>query len=80
MGEDLKPHELLAIDEVCAFFGGADHPLDPSTLYRGIAAGRYPRPIKVAAVAVRWLLPELIAARQAMIEARDKSSGGKASV
>jgi predicted DNA-binding transcriptional regulator AlpA len=37
---------LLTITEACAYFGGS-RPLDPSTYYRGIRAGRYPAPIKI---------------------------------
>jgi predicted DNA-binding transcriptional regulator AlpA len=56
--------------EVCAVFGG-NRPLNQSTLYRGIAAGRYPRPITVGAKTVRWLRGECEETKAAMIGARD---------
>jgi predicted DNA-binding transcriptional regulator AlpA len=40
------PDELLDRLAVCALFGGT-RPINPSTLYRGIRQGRYPRPIRV---------------------------------
>jgi predicted DNA-binding transcriptional regulator AlpA len=62
----LRETELLNIEAVCAFFGG----LDPSTIYRGAAAGRYPRPIKVGANTSRWLRSECEAALAAMMARR----------
>jgi predicted DNA-binding transcriptional regulator AlpA len=61
-----QSNELLDLKAVCAFFGG----LDPSTIYRGITAKRYPAPIKVGANASRWLRSECEAALQAMIAGR----------
>jgi predicted DNA-binding transcriptional regulator AlpA len=40
--------ELLSIDEVCSLLGGKQQPLHRATVYRGVAAGRVPRPIKVS--------------------------------
>ena len=37
---------LLDRVEVCRFFGGS-RPLNPATLYRGIRAGHFPKPVKV---------------------------------
>ena len=37
---------LLDKAEVCRLFGG-NKPLNPSTLYRGIKLGRYPKPVKI---------------------------------
>jgi predicted DNA-binding transcriptional regulator AlpA len=62
--------DLLDITEVCAFFGGSK-PLHLSTIYRGIGAGRYPRPVPVGAKTVRWLRSECEATLRAMIDARD---------
>jgi predicted DNA-binding transcriptional regulator AlpA len=64
------PPDLMDVAAVCAFFGGT-RPLDQSTLYRGIAANRYPRPIYVGAKTVRWLRSECEATLKAMIAARD---------
>jgi predicted DNA-binding transcriptional regulator AlpA len=52
----------------CAFFGG----IDISTLYRGMALKRYPRPVLVSAHVARWLAEECESALAAMIAARDK--------
>lgn len=61
--------ELLTMREVCALFGGS-RPIDPSTLYRGIKAGRYPAPIKVGPGSSRWLRAECEAALAAMVAGR----------
>jgi len=58
--------DLLTCKQVCAFFGG----IDASTLYRGIATGRYPAPIKVGANTSRWFSSEVEAALAAMIARR----------
>jgi predicted DNA-binding transcriptional regulator AlpA len=60
---------LLDRGEVCRLFGGT-RPLNASTLYRGIRAGRYPRPIKVGPGTSRWLLAECEAVLRKMTEAR----------
>jgi predicted DNA-binding transcriptional regulator AlpA len=57
---------LLDITEVCTFFGG----LDPSTIYRGIGVGRYPRPVRVGANTSRWLRSECEQALAGMIAGR----------
>jgi predicted DNA-binding transcriptional regulator AlpA len=62
-----KP-ELLNVMEVRAFFGGTKL-IDTSTLYRGMHAGRYPRPVRVGGM--RWIRSECEAALAAMIAARD---------
>jgi predicted DNA-binding transcriptional regulator AlpA len=61
--------DLLDRDGVCRFFGG-DKPIDPSTLYRNIKAGRYPRPVKVGPGSSRWLRSECETALQSMVEGR----------
>jgi len=58
--------ELLPKSAVCRLFGN----INPSTLYRGIRAGRYPKPIRVGPNSSRWLLAECQAALRAMVEAR----------
>jgi predicted DNA-binding transcriptional regulator AlpA len=57
---------LLTRREACEFFGG----IDASTLYRGIKADRYPKPVKVGPGSSRWLRSECEASLQAMVEAR----------
>jgi predicted DNA-binding transcriptional regulator AlpA len=61
--------ELLTLRDVCALFGGS-RPIDPSTLYRGIRAGRYPAPIKVGPGSSRWLRAEVEGAIAAMVARR----------
>jgi hypothetical protein len=38
--------DLMSMKSVLRFFGG-DKPIHPATLYRGIAAGRYPAGIPI---------------------------------
>jgi predicted DNA-binding transcriptional regulator AlpA len=64
-------NDLLDRDGVCRFFGGSK-PIDPSTLYRNIKAGRYPRPVKVGPGSSRWLRHEVEAALAAMVEGRGR--------
>jgi predicted DNA-binding transcriptional regulator AlpA len=64
------PPDLMDVKAVCDFFGGSK-PLDQSTLYRGIAADRYPRPVRVGSKTVRWLRRECEATLKDMIAARD---------
>jgi predicted DNA-binding transcriptional regulator AlpA len=66
--------DLLTLGATCAFFGG-DRPLNPSTLYRGIKAKRYPPPVRVGPNSSRWLRSECHAARLKLIEARDRDAG-----
>lgn len=68
-GEAVTSRDLLDLRAACAFFGGT-RPLHSATLYRGIAAKRYPAPIKVGPNTSRWLLSECEAAKAAMIAAR----------
>jgi predicted DNA-binding transcriptional regulator AlpA len=60
------PMELLPKSEVCRLFGN----INPSTLYRGIRLGRYPKPIRVGPNSSRWLLAEVQAVLRSMVEAR----------
>jgi predicted DNA-binding transcriptional regulator AlpA len=66
-------NEMMTLAATCAFFGG-DRPIHYSTLYRGIAAGRYPKPIHIGPNSVRWLRSECVEAKRKMMEARDTSS------
>jgi predicted DNA-binding transcriptional regulator AlpA len=58
--------ELLPKSAVCRLFGN----INPSTLYRGIRVGRYPKPVRVGPNSSRWLLAECQAALRAMVEER----------
>ncbi len=62
---------FYAIDFVCAFFGGSK-PLHPATIYRGIAHGRYPRPVRPSPNVNRWVGRELKAARTEILGAPRK--------
>jgi predicted DNA-binding transcriptional regulator AlpA len=61
--------DLIDKREVCRLFGGSK-PIDASTLYRGIAAKRYPKPVKVGPGSSRWLRSEVDACLRQMTEAR----------
>jgi predicted DNA-binding transcriptional regulator AlpA len=71
--EQVSPHELTLMDavETCRFFGGANSPLNPATLYRGIKAGKYPKPVKVGPGTSRWVRGECEQTLRAIIAARD---------
>jgi predicted DNA-binding transcriptional regulator AlpA len=62
------PSDLLDKKAVCFLFGG-NRPLNPSTLYRGIHHGTYPKPIKVGGSS-RWLRSECETCLQQMIGGR----------
>jgi hypothetical protein len=47
---------MMDVAETCRFFGGTNGPLHPTTLYKGIKAGRYPKPIKLGPMTSRWVL------------------------
>jgi hypothetical protein len=60
----------LTIAQACAFFGG-DRPIDPSTYYRGVKAGRYPKPFPVSANVVRVMRSWCERARAALAAQSD---------
>jgi predicted DNA-binding transcriptional regulator AlpA len=61
--------ELLDCESVCRLLGGS-RPINPATLYRGIRAGRYPKPLKVGPGSSRWLRSECEAVLRTLTEAR----------
>ena len=65
------PFEVMNCSDTCRYFGGDDSPIDPSTLYRGIKAGIYPRPIKIGPKSSRWIESECKTARDRIIAERD---------
>jgi predicted DNA-binding transcriptional regulator AlpA len=67
MEASMQDH-LLDRGEVCRYFGGT-RPINPSTLYRGIRQGTYPKQIKIGGSS-RWLLTECRDALAAMVEDR----------
>jgi predicted DNA-binding transcriptional regulator AlpA len=60
--------ELLDIKAVCRLIGGS-RPLNPCSIYRYIAKGIWPKPIKVMGNS-RWIKSECDAALASMMEAR----------
>jgi predicted DNA-binding transcriptional regulator AlpA len=62
--------ELLDVDDVCRLLGGS-RPINRATLYRGMADGRFPRPLRIGRQSNRWIKAEIIAALEAAIAARD---------
>jgi predicted DNA-binding transcriptional regulator AlpA len=66
----MQDDELLDLYEACRFLGGSK-PINPATLYRGVKAKRYSRPIKIGPVLVRWRRSELQADIDRMIAERD---------
>lgn len=62
--------DLLDIYEACKFIGGSK-PINPATLWRGIKAGRFSKPIKIGGQAVRWRRIDLEADITRMVAERD---------
>lgn len=67
--------KMLTIREACRFFGGDDKPLDPTTFYRGIREGRFPKPVKLTPRFSRWRLSECEAYRNRLPVAAIKTKG-----
>jgi predicted DNA-binding transcriptional regulator AlpA len=57
---------LMCREDVCRFFGN----IHPSTLWRGIRAGRYPAPIHIGPQLRRWSRVACEDALRQMVEAR----------
>jgi predicted DNA-binding transcriptional regulator AlpA len=58
--------DLLDKRQTCRFFGN----IHPSTLWRGIKAGRYPAPIHIGPQVRRWSRVACEDALQAMVNGR----------
>ena len=52
--------ELVDAKEACRILGGS-RPINHATLYRGIADGRFPPPVKLGGGTSRWVKAELLA-------------------
>lgn len=52
--------ELVDETTACRIIGGEGTPIHRSTLWRGINAGRFPKPLKVGPGTNRWKVSELI--------------------
>jgi predicted DNA-binding transcriptional regulator AlpA len=70
MSDDL---DLLDRPAVCRLFGGT-RPIDPATLYRGIASGKFPAPVKIGPGMSRWLRSECEATLKRLIAERDAAA------
>lgn len=46
--------EMLSLPEVCRFFGGAENPLDKSTIYRWVRTGKLAKPLKLGDPGGGW--------------------------
>jgi predicted DNA-binding transcriptional regulator AlpA len=66
--------ELLDVTGVCAFLGGEEKPLNPSTVYRNVAAGLLPPPIQIGLHISRWRRRELRSVLAWRTAARDGRS------
>jgi predicted DNA-binding transcriptional regulator AlpA len=62
------PQALLDRRAVCALLGGT-RPINPSTLYRGIREGRFPKQIRVGGSS-RWLRNEIEAVLRGLMDGR----------
>ena len=65
--------ELLDVYAACQFIGGT-RPLNPSTLWRGVKAGRFSKPIKIGVQSVRWRRGDLLADIERMNADRDSDA------
>lgn len=61
--------ELVDAKEACRILGGS-RPINPATLYRGIADGRFPPPVKMGGGTSRWVKAELWATIRQRMAAR----------
>jgi predicted DNA-binding transcriptional regulator AlpA len=61
-------HDLLDRRAVCRLLGGS-RPINAATLYRNIAKGRFPKPIKVAGSS-RWVRAEIEQALTSFVAGR----------
>jgi predicted DNA-binding transcriptional regulator AlpA len=55
----------------CRIIGGENTPIHRSTLWRGINAGRYPKPLKVGPGTNRWRISELVSVLEKAAAERD---------
>lgn len=69
----MSESELIDVNAACRHIGGKDTPIAPSTLYRGIASGYYPKGIRVSRGKVRWRRSELDAALEKLASARSSA-------
>lgn len=70
---ELKDDDLVGSEDACRVLGGERSPISRATLDRGIAAGRFPAPMKIGATN-RWRVGWL---RKCLREAEAKRSGAQ---
>lgn len=63
--------DLVTVDVACQIIGGRQSPITPSTLYRGIRTGKFPRPLKIGPGTNRWRRSELQAVLDAAAARRE---------
>lgn len=61
--------DMLSIREVCRFFGGQERPLDQSTIYRWVRAGKLPKAVRMGPLTLRWRKSDCQKALNAMAQA-----------
>jgi predicted DNA-binding transcriptional regulator AlpA len=66
----MQDDELLDVYGACRLIGGS-RPINPATLWRGVKAGRFSRPLKIGPNFVRWRRSELAADIERMTRERD---------
>jgi predicted DNA-binding transcriptional regulator AlpA len=54
-----RSSDLLTAQEVCQMLGGPGSPIHAATLYRGVAVGRFPRPLRISPNVARWIRSEI---------------------
>ncbi|MER9893783.1 hypothetical protein NKJ40_17195 [Mesorhizobium sp. M0119] len=57
----INPTDLVDEAGACRLIGGENTPIHRSSLWRGINAGRYPKPLKIGPGTNRWRVSELAA-------------------
>ncbi|MEI9417559.1 helix-turn-helix transcriptional regulator [Mesorhizobium sp. Cs1321R2N1] len=71
---DLSDNDLVDEATACRLIGGSSTPIHRSTLWRGINAGRYPKPLKISASTNRWRVSELAAVVEKAAAAREEAA------
>jgi predicted DNA-binding transcriptional regulator AlpA len=71
--DGIELHELVDAKEACRILGGT-RPICAATLYRGVADGRFPAPVKLGGGTSRWVKAELLASIRKMMAARESLS------
>ena len=63
--------DLVDEPAACRIIGGENTPIHRATLWRGIKAGRFPKPLKIGPGTNRWRTGELFAVVEKAAAARD---------